>query len=186
MRFGYPVVLDVHDVSVLVVGAGPVAVRKVVSLVDAGASVRVVAIDVDPALDAVAVAEVRQRAYEPGDLDGVRLVVTATGIVDVDASVAADATSRGIWVNAADQTSDCSFILPAIARDGSVSVAVSTDGTAPAVASWLRDRIAHEVLDDDARRIASAVAERRREIRARGESTEGLDWRGEIERLRHP
>ncbi|MEJ7720327.1 MAG: NAD(P)-dependent oxidoreductase [Ilumatobacteraceae bacterium] len=95
------------------------------------------AIDVDAALDAIAVAEVRERAYEPGDLDGVRLVVTATGIVDVDASVAADATSRGIWVNAADQTNDCSFILPAIARDGSVSVAVSTDGTAPAVASWL-------------------------------------------------
>ncbi len=49
--FDYPVWLDLHDVPVLVVGAGPVAARKVDGLVAAGASVRVVATSVSAALD---------------------------------------------------------------------------------------------------------------------------------------
>ena len=51
--------------------------------------------DVWPTLDRDLVDELHQRPYEPGDLDGVRLVVTATGDADVDAAVAADATAAG-------------------------------------------------------------------------------------------
>ena len=95
MNFAYPVVLDVSGVPVLVVGAGPVAARKVAGLAAAGARVRVVAPDVSPALDQAAVADLRRRPYRPEDLDGVRLVVTATGDPDVDAAVAADARPPG-------------------------------------------------------------------------------------------
>ena len=136
-RFGYPVTLDLTGVAVLVVGAGPIAARKVAGLVAAGAVVRVVAPDVADELDRATVAELRRRPYEPADLDGVRLVVTATGDAAVDARVAADATAAGIWVNAADQPADCTFILPAIARHGPVSIAVSTDGASPALARRL-------------------------------------------------
>ena len=121
----------------LVVGAGPVAARKVEGLVAAGAVVRVVATSVAPALDRATVAELHERRYEPGDLEGVRLVVTATGDAEVDATVAADATAAGIWVNAADQPADCSFILPAIARNGPLSIAVSTSRSSPALARRL-------------------------------------------------
>ena len=59
--------------------------------------------------------------------------------------MSAAARARGIWTNAADQPVDCEFILPAIARSGRVTVAVSTDGASPALAKALRDRIAHDV-----------------------------------------
>lgn len=179
-RFSYPVALDLHGVPVLVVGAGPIGARKVEGLVAAGASVRVVAAEVSAALDRDTVAEVRERPYRSDDLDGVRLVISATGDAEVDARVADDAKARGIWVNAADQPADCEFILPAIARAGRLTISVSTDGASPALAGALRDRCA-ELLTDEVVALAEDLAEQRRVIRAAGGSTEGLDWRSQIE-----
>ncbi len=175
MNFAYPVVLDVSDVPVLVVGAGPVAARKVAGLAAAGALVRVVAPDVSPALDQAAVADLRRRPYRPDDLDGVRLVVTATGDPEVDAAVAADARTAGLWVNAADRPADCTFILPAIARRGPLTVAVSTAGASPALAQRLRDH-AGALLTDDVVALAGDLAARRADVRAAGGSTEDVDW----------
>jgi siroheme synthase-like protein len=182
-RFAYPVVLDLHGVPVLVVGAGPIAARKVTGLAAAGAVVRVVAPEVSAAmaaeLDAGHVDTLERRAFEPADLDGVRLVVTATG-GEADRAVAAAATAAGVWVNAADRPDECSFILPAIARRGSVSVAVSTDGASPALARRLRDEVAG-MLTDDVDALARRLAVERAAIRARGGSTEDHDWHGEID-----
>ena len=179
-HFDYPVYLDLREVPVLVVGAGPVAARKVAGLAAAGARVRVVAPSVSPALDRALVEEVRERPFEPADLDGVRLVVTATGSRDVDASVAAAATAAGLWVNAADQPDDCSFILPAIARSGPLTVAVSTGGASPALARRLRDH-AGRLLTDDVVALAEQLAAERAAVRARGESTEDVDWSAAID-----
>ena len=183
--FDYPVALDVTGVPVLVVGAGPVAARKVAGLAAAGAVVRVVAPEVSAELDRAAVAELRIRPYRPDDLEGVRLVVTATGRPEVDADVAADATAAGLWVNAADQPADCSFILPAVARNGPLSIAVSTGGTSPALAQRLRDR-AGTLLTDEVVALAHEVAERRAEIRAAGGSTEDVDWAAVLDAVLPP
>lgn len=172
---GYPVVLDLRGVDVLVVGAGRIAARKVAGLVAAGARVRVVAPEVSAALDRAAVVELRLRRYEPSDLDGVRLVMVATGDPEVDAAVAADATAAGLWVNAADRPEHCSFILPAIARNGPLSIAVSTGGASPALARRLRDRAA-ELLGDAVVALAAELAGRRAAVRAAGGSTEDVDW----------
>ena len=109
-----------------------------------------------------------------------RLVVTATGVEAVDAAVAADARARGIWVNAADQPADCDFILPAIARQGPVSVAVSTDGRSPALAASLRDRIA-SLLTPELATLADDLAAERSAIKASGGSTEDRDWSARID-----
>jgi precorrin-2 dehydrogenase / sirohydrochlorin ferrochelatase len=178
-RFAYPVVLDLHDVPVLVVGGGRIGARKAEGLAAAGARVRLVAATVsdhvtDPAVASV-IDEIVERPFEPSDLHGARLVVTATGHAEVDAEVAAAARERGIWSNAADQPVDCEFILPAIARSGRVSVAVSTDGASPALARELRNLIAG-LLTTELGALAETLAEERRAIQERGESTEDVDW----------
>jgi siroheme synthase-like protein len=188
VRFAYPVVLDLNAVPVLVVGAGPVAARKVAGLAAAGAIVRVVAPAVSAAmmaeLDAGHVDTLERRAFESADLDGIRLVVTATGD-DVDHAVAAAATAAGIWVNAADRPDDCSFILPAIARRGAVSIAVSTDGASPALAGRLRDE-AERLLSDDVAALAERLAAARAAIKEHGGSTEDHDWNSEIDPVLRP
>lgn len=183
--FGYPVYLDLQGVAVLVVGAGPIAARKVAGLVTAGAAVTVVATTVSSALDRASVVEVRERPFEPADLAGVRLVITATGDAAVDAVVAAVATAAGIWANAADQPEDCSFILPAIARNGPLAVAVSTGGASPALARRLRDH-AGALLSDDVVALAADLQARRAAVRASGGSTEDVDWSGLIDPVLPP
>jgi precorrin-2 dehydrogenase len=183
--FGYPIYLDLSDVPVLVVGAGPVAARKVVGLAAAGALVCVVASTVSFALDRSLVAELREKPFDATDLDGVRLVVTATGSREVDAAVAAAATAAGLWVNAADQPDDCSFILPAVARNGPLAVAVSTGGASPALARRLRDHAA-ALLTDEVATLAAELAAERARIRAAGGSTEDVDWSSAIDRVLPP
>jgi siroheme synthase-like protein len=179
-RFGYPVVLDLHDVAVLVVGGGPIGVRKAEGLAAAGARVRLVATELRATVDPATVSEVRERPFRAEDLHGVRLVVTATGDEATDRTIAATARAAGVWVNAADQPDDCDFILPAVARRARVSVAVSTDGASPALARRLRDRCA-ELLTPAVGDLAEALAAERRAMRTAGASTEDVDWSGRID-----
>jgi siroheme synthase-like protein len=97
--------------------------------------------------------------------------------------VSADAQAAGIWVNSADDPARCSFQLPALVRRDPVVVAVSSSGRSPALARWLRDRIAAD-LGPDIEWLAEQLAARRDELHRLGQSTEGLDWAGEIDRLR--
>ena len=80
--------------------------------------------------------------YAKGEAAAFRLVVTATGIPEVDGAVYDDAEAAGVWANSADDVAHSSFILPAVHRDGAVTVSVSTGGLSPALASWLRTRLA--------------------------------------------
>jgi len=156
-----------------------VARRKAEGLVHAGARVTIVAPSIDEGIDRL-VAErgvvAERREYRVGDATGYRLVITATGLPDVDAQVAADASSRGVWVNSADDPAHCTFLLPAVHWDGRVSMAVSTGGASPALATWLRDRAADacgQGLDD----LAALLADARRRIKASGRPTTAVDWR---------
>ena len=180
MPFGYPVVLDLTGVPVLLVGGGVIASRKAEGLLQAGALVTVVAPIVLPDL-AAAAAEVRERGYRTADLDGHRLVMTATDDPAVNAQVAADARALGTWVNSADDPANCTFILPAVTRRGPVVVAVGTDGSSPALARHLRDRIADEILTPQVEEAARELARQRAEFHEQGISTETVDW---SERLR--
>lgn len=175
MAFQYPVFLDLSGVPVLVVGGGVIAFRKAGGLVDAGAVVTVVAPSVVPELEAIA-ARVHRRQYAADDLHGQRLVITATDDPAVNARVSGDARSAGIWANSADDPQNCSFILPAIARRGLITVAVSTGGASPALASHLRTVLARDVLTERVEAAAVELARQRAEIHAAGGSTELVEW----------
>ena len=177
----YPVALNVAGRPCLVVGGGQVAAGKIARLVGSGAAVTVVAPDVDPAIAALAATAgpgsvvIHRRPYRSGEAAHYRLVVTATGIGEVDGEVAADAENAGIWVNSADDPGNCSFILPSVHRDGPVSIAVSTGGASPALATWLRQR-AGVALGPELGTLALLLEEARRRLQAGGRSTESVDW----------
>ncbi|HET7488792.1 MAG TPA: bifunctional precorrin-2 dehydrogenase/sirohydrochlorin ferrochelatase [Acidimicrobiales bacterium] len=176
----YPVNLLVAGRRCLVVGGGPVAARKAAGLAACGAVVHVVATEVGPEVRALDGVSWEQRPYRPGDVAGYRLVVTATGVSDVDAVVSADADAAGIWVNSADDPANCTFILPAVVRRGPVVVAVSTSGRSPALAAWLKERLAGEV-GPEYEVLAALLSEERDAVRAEGRSTEDLDWRSALD-----
>jgi precorrin-2 dehydrogenase/sirohydrochlorin ferrochelatase len=181
-RFSYPVFLNLDDVLVLVVGGGRIGARKAQGLHGGGANVRLVATQISDHVDRSIMTEVHEKPFDEGDLDGVRLVVTATGDFDVDQQVSNAARAHGIWTNAADQPVDCEWILPAITRAGRVTGAISTDGASPALAGYLRDRLA-EILDDRVAEIADILAAERRAVQEAGGSTEDVDWAPRIRQL---
>ncbi len=173
----YPVSLHLENRPCLVVGAGPVAARKVRGLLACGARVSVIAPDVGAEMRALAtsLATLEARAYRVGDVAGFRLVITATGDPAVDGAVADEADAAGVWVNSADDPAHCSFILPAVHRDGAVTIAVSTGGLSPALASWLRNQLAASCGNRlDA--LAHLLSEARQRLRDEGRSSESVDW----------
>lgn len=177
----YPVVLRIEGRRCLVVGGGPVAARKVRELHRCGALVTVVAPEVDPAIDDLATSEgpgsvrVERRPYDAREAGDYRLVVTATGRPEIDRTVAADAEAAGVWVNSADDATRCTFILPSVHRDGSVSVSVSTGGASPALASWLRRRVG-DTLGEGLGPLAELLEETRHRLMAAGRPTNAVDW----------
>jgi uroporphyrin-III C-methyltransferase/precorrin-2 dehydrogenase/sirohydrochlorin ferrochelatase len=139
-----PIFLDLRGRDALVVGGGPVALRKIELLLLAGAQVRVVAPALCPPLRTrVARAKLRvdPRPYRRGDLRAVSIVIAATDSAKVNARVAADARARSIPVNVVDKPALCSFIMPAIVDRGPVVVALSTSGTSPVLARLMRARL---------------------------------------------
>lgn len=170
----YPVSLVVTGQPCLVVGGGPVAARKVRGLVRGGARVTVVAPEVVPPIEQLPV-DVERRPYRAGEAGRYRLVVTATGVPEVDAAVAADAGSAGVWVNGADDADHRTFLLPAVHRDGPVTVAVSTGGASPALATWLCKRLA-EACGEGLGTLAELLEDARRRLQKAGRPTESVDW----------
>jgi siroheme synthase-like protein len=170
----YPVSLELAGRPALVVGGGPVAARKAEGLLGAGAEVTVIAPEVCAAMSALSPLAFRRRPYQSGDVDGFRLVISATGRPEVDGVVYDDAEAAGIWVNSADDRDHCSFILPSVHRDGGVTIAVSTGGLSPALASWLRRRLA--AGSDGMGDLAALLSQARDRIKQSGGSTEDVDW----------
>ena len=174
--------LDLTDVPCLMVGAGAVAARKVRELVLCGARVTVISPQISPAMRSLAVAEIRERGFVTGDTAGFHLVMTATDRPEVNAQVAAEARSAGQWINSADDPMNCSFILPALLRRGPLTVAVSTAGSSPALAGWLRDRLS-EAIGAEFAAAAETLAAERAALHEDGKTTEGLDWMTRIREL---
>jgi uroporphyrin-III C-methyltransferase/precorrin-2 dehydrogenase/sirohydrochlorin ferrochelatase len=137
----YPVFLDVHNRSCLVVGGGGVALRKAAGLVEEGAVVTVVAPEVvAPLVDMAGAGRLtlERREYLEGEAASYALVFAATDDRDVNSRVFADADRAGVWVNVADDPELCSFHLPARVRRGPLQLAISSAGEAPFVARRLR------------------------------------------------
>jgi siroheme synthase-like protein len=169
----YPVMLEVAGRPCLVVGGGPVALPNVLSLADASALVTLVAPTIDADIEPLATVE--RRPYEPGEVAGYRLAVAATDDPAVNRQVFLDGEAAGVWVNSADDPANCSFTLPAVLREGPITVTVATGGRSPALAGWLRDRIG-EVVGPEHVVLLELLAERREALRSKGIATEGLSW----------
>lgn len=160
----YAAHLDVAGRDCLVVGGGSVGLEKAEGLLAAGARVTVVAPEIGPELEGLAVSRVRRR-YRGSDLVGRFLVIAATADPGVNRRVSADAEARGLLCNVADVPELCSFILPAIHRAGPITIAVSTSGASPALAKRLRTKFAAQV-DDETVELAERLSELRPWVKA--------------------
>jgi uroporphyrin-III C-methyltransferase/precorrin-2 dehydrogenase/sirohydrochlorin ferrochelatase len=137
----YPVFLDLHDSSALVVGGGAVALRKTRQLLDAGCRVEVVAPEVDPGfakLISTAAIDYRAERFAPSMLAGRRLAIAATNDRELNRQVAQSAKRIDVLVNVVDDPSLCSFIMPAVVDRSPIVIAIGTGGSAPVLARQVK------------------------------------------------
>jgi len=161
----FPVFLKLAGREVLMVGAGPVATSKLPALLEAGARVRVVAPDMTDEI-ANAGVERHRRPFRDHDVDGAWLVVAAA-TPEVNLAVARAAESRCIFVNAVDDPVPASAYLGGVVRRAGVTVAISTDGHAPAIAGLLREGL-DALLPGDLDRWMTEARELRQQWKAGG------------------
>ena len=128
----------------LVVGAGQVAQRKIMTLVNEGANVIVVSPLLTPELEGLlgkqAFTWVKDY-YHADYLEGSFLVIAATNDRAVNARIASDCRARQLLVNVIDSREESSFTVNSMHRQGDLMIAVSTNGISPAMAKSIRKDI---------------------------------------------
>ncbi len=165
----FPLFLDLRGRTVLVVGGGAVAARKVDVLLQAGADILVVSPALVPALAELAEAgrlrHVEGR-FQSSHLDDAWLVVAATDDDAVNGEVASAAQARRVWANIVDDGKSSSVHMPARVQRGDLQVAISSGGAAPMLARHVREQL-EASLDPSLAALTALLGEFRQQIRAR-------------------
>jgi precorrin-2 dehydrogenase/sirohydrochlorin ferrochelatase len=166
----YPVLLDLTGKKVVVLGGGVVAQRKVESLIGCGADVHIISRELTSLLKGY-VEEGKARhtgeEFTGEELNGAILVIAATDDASLNREVSRMAQRRGIFVNAVDQPSDCTFIVPSVVRRGDLIIAISTSGKSPALAKRIRERLSRQ-FGREYESFLLMMGRIREEIRSRG------------------
>ena len=140
----FPVFHRFSDQKILIVGGGDIALRKARLIQRAGAVVHLVAPTIDQKLQALVEKNNGQclaRRFEPADLDGVVLAIAATEDLALNTQVSELAQARNILVNVVDSPALCNFILPSIVDRSPLVVAISSGGSSPVLARYVRSLI---------------------------------------------
>ncbi|NBC07087.1 MAG: bifunctional precorrin-2 dehydrogenase/sirohydrochlorin ferrochelatase [Bacteroidetes bacterium] len=142
----YPVFLKLHQLRLLIVGAGEVGCEKLTFLLKSSpdADITVVAKAVLPPVQQLlehypgAKIDIQQKAFEPTDVEGFDLVIAATNFEHLNREVRDAAKAAGAIVNVADTPALCDFYLGSIVTRGNLKVAISTNGQSPTFAKRFR------------------------------------------------
>ena len=166
MNFHYPIFLDLTGKRCLVVGEGAEMASKIRGLIEAGAEV----LYVNPrASDEIAALAKRgemvwaAREFAPQDLDDCFLMIAR---LEDNSEIFRLAEERGVLCNAVDDPEHCRFIFGSVHRQGELTIAISTNGVAPALAVRLKERLQREIGPEYAV-LLELLQQIRAEIRAR-------------------
>lgn len=166
----YPIYLDLTNAQAIVVGAGSVAARKVKTLLQAGAAVKVVTRAVEEDFDEICKGldiEIVISDYEKSHLKDAFLVIAATDNPELNTRVYNDCQSLKILCNVVDVPHLCNFYVPSVIRQGDLQIAISTNGKCPAYAAHLRRKFQKLITEDHAA-FLDCLDDIRKEIIATG------------------
>jgi siroheme synthase-like protein len=164
-----PLFLDLEGHTVLLVGGGSVALDKLRVLGTTGCQLRLVALRFSAEFRAQAEAlgaALHLRAFGEQDLEGVRLVVSATNDPAANAAVAEAARRRGLWTNAVDDPGSCDVLFASTLRRGPWTLALSTAGAFAGLSRSLR-LVLEELLPEGDEGLLEDLVELRARLRTR-------------------
>ncbi len=157
----YPVFIDLEDKRIVIIGGGKVAAAKAERLRAFTSNILVIAKETE-----IDYAEVIRRSYTKEDILRGDIIIAATGDPEMDNGIAEEAKKLGKAVNVASDPDKGTFYMPAVIRRGDVVIGVSTDGTSPAFARYLKEEIETqlpeytEIISTEMTRLRDALKSR--------------------------
>lgn len=146
----YPVMLNISGDKCLVVGGGKVSYRKILSLLECGALVSVIAPTICDEILELSKADkvsVIKREYIDNDVEGYKLVIVATNNENLNKKIALDSKRNNVLVNVVDNKELSTFIVPSVVRRGDLSIAISTNGKSPLLSKMIKEKLKNEIND---------------------------------------
>ena len=122
----FPLFIDLKGRKAVVIGGGPIGLRRAGILRDFGAEVTVISPTLHAPSDGLCWLE---KTYSPNDLTGAYIVIAATNVPDVNAAAGRAARALGAFFNRSDDPSDCDFFFPAICEGEHLLAGVTGDAT---------------------------------------------------------
>jgi precorrin-2 dehydrogenase/sirohydrochlorin ferrochelatase len=164
----FPIFLNLSGKRAVVIGAGAVAARKVVSLLEAGARVTIVAEHIDDAVKAKCNqtnVEIIEARYSKDYLVGATLAFAATNDAKINEQIYKDCQQLEVLCNAVDNPTLCDFFTPAVVKRDDLQIAISTDGNFPAYAGHLRQKL-EEIITSEHGRFVTELEKIREKVLA--------------------
>ena len=140
----YPIFLELKDRKVVIIGAGPIATRKVQSLLGTGARLVIIAERFTETMTNLckhANAELIQDRYSKNYLTDAALAIAATNDLQLNEQIYKDCQKLQVLCNVVDQPDCCDFFVPAVVKRGMLQIALSTEGCCPAYAKTLKSKL---------------------------------------------
>jgi precorrin-2 dehydrogenase/sirohydrochlorin ferrochelatase len=162
----YPIFLNLKSKRAVVIGGGPVAARKILSLLDTGARVVVVAEHIDDVLRAKCQntnIEFVEAKYSKDYLVGATLAFAATNDAKTNAQIYKDCQQLEVLCNVVDNPTLCDFFTPAVVKRDDLQIAISTDGNFPAYAGHLRQKL-EEIITSEHGRFVTELEKIREKV----------------------
>lgn len=178
----FPFFMELSKQSILLIGGGEVAERKLDLLLKANASVTIVSPkftsyieelfvnkNINPIKDYYNIKYLTSSSFA--------FVIAATNNESLNEQIAKDANDNKILVNVVDKPKICDFIFPSILERGPITVAVSTGGASPVLARMLRTKL-ETMIPGAYGRLAKIVSENRIPVRKKlvNSKSNGIFW----------
>ena len=151
----YPVFFKLHELHLLIVGAGEVGFEKLSFILKSSPQARVTIVAPEVSDKILALLEggnftvnIEQRPFVESDIEAHDLIIAATNIPELNVAVRTTAKKYRRLINVADSPSLCDFYLGSVVTKGHLKIAISTNGQSPTLAKRMR-QLLEEVLPED-------------------------------------
>ena len=165
----FPFYMELSKKSVLLIGGGEVAERKLDLLLKANAKLTIVSPEFTEYIENLFeenknITPIHDNYKEEYMNNSFSFVIAATNNESLNEDIARQANHKGILVNVVDKPDICDFIFPSILERGPITVAVSTGGSSPVLARLLRTKL-ETMIPGAYGRLAKIVSDNRIPVR---------------------
>ena len=165
----YPIFLKTHQLQILIVGGGFVALEKMSFLLKSSPDANVTLVapffrEETKEFAAKFQIQLIDDTYKKSYLKNKQIVIATTDNLDVNIQVYHDCKEKNILVNVADNPPYCDFYMGGIVTKGNVKIGISTNGKSPTTAKRLR-QFFEDIIPDDIDDLVKNINEYRKTLK---------------------